>query len=72
MNGLFGSYVRQQENEASDTDILVSFSREVDRFDVVDLKKLLEKKLNASVDLVMVSARKPAAGKCIFQEVEHV
>ena len=70
--GLFGSYVRLQENESSDIDILVSFSRDVDLFDFVDLRELLEKKLNAKVDLVMVSALKPAIGKRILQTVEYV
>ena len=70
--GLFGSHVRQQENESSDIDILVSFSRDVDLFDFVDLRELLEKKLNSKVDLVMVSALKPAIGKRILQEVEYV
>ena len=70
--GLFGSYVRQQENESSDIDILVSFSRDVDLFDFVDLRELLEKKLNAKEDLVMVSALKPAIGKRILEEVEYV
>ena len=70
--GLFGSYVRQQENESSDIDILVSFSRDVDLFDFVDLRELLEKILNAKVDLVMVSALKPAIGKRILEEVVYV
>ena len=70
--GLFGSYVRQQENESSDIDILVSFSRDVDLFDFVDLRELLEKILNSKVDLVMVSALKPAIGKRILEEVEYV
>ena len=70
--GLFGSHVRQQEVESSDIDILVSFSRDVDLFDFVGLRELLEKKLNAKVDLVMVSALKPAIGKRILEEVEYV
>jgi predicted nucleotidyltransferase len=70
--GLFGSFVRRQENESSDIDILVSFDRDIDLFEFVDLKQLLEKKLQAKVDLVMRSALKPAIGKHILQEVEFV
>ena len=70
--GLFGSYVRQQENESSDIDILVSFQRDVDLFEFIDLREYLENTLQARVDLVMMSALKPAIGKRILKEVEYV
>ena len=70
--GLFGSFVHREENASSDIDILVSFNRDIDLLDFVDLKQLLEAKLRARVDLVMRSALKPAIGKRILQEVEFV
>ena len=70
--GLFGSYVRGQQRKRSDIDILVSFSREIDLFDFVDLREFLEGRLNGKVDLVMESALKPAIGKRILAEVEYV
>jgi len=36
--GLFGSYVRDQQRKKSDIDILVSFSRDIDLFDFIDLR----------------------------------
>ena len=70
--GLFGSYVRGQQRKRSDIDILVSFSREIDLFDFVELREFLEARLNGKVDLVMESALKPAIGKRILAEVEYV
>jgi uncharacterized protein len=70
--GLFGSYVREQQRKRSDIDIIVSFNREIDLFDFIDLREFLEARLHAKVDLVMESALKPAIGKRILAEVEYV
>jgi len=70
--GLFGSYVREKQRKRSDIDILVTFRRDVDLFDFLDLREYLENKLHAKVDLVMESALKPAIGKRILSEVEYV
>jgi len=70
--GLFGSYVKEKQRKRSDIDILVTFKRDVDLFDFLDLREYLEKKLRARVDLVMESALKPAIGKRILSEVEYV
>ena len=70
--GLFGSYVREQQREKSDIDILVSFSRDIDLFDFLELREYLENRLHQKVDLVMESALKPAIGKRIHSEVEYV
>jgi hypothetical protein len=70
--GLFGSYVREQQKKRSDIDILVSFSRDIDLFDFIDLREYLENRLHQKVDLVMESALKPAIGKRILSEVEYV
>jgi predicted nucleotidyltransferase len=70
--GLFGSYVREKQREKSDIDILVTFKRDIDLFDFLDLRKYLEDQLHVKVDLVMESALKPAIGKRILSEVEYV
>ncbi|MBI5557988.1 MAG: nucleotidyltransferase family protein [Deltaproteobacteria bacterium] len=70
--GLFGSYVREQQKKTSDIDILVSFTREIDLFDFLDLRDFLQDRLKVKVDLVMESALKPAIGKRILAEVEYV
>jgi uncharacterized protein len=70
--GLFGSYVREKQSKRSDIDILVTFNRDIDLFDFLDLRDYLEDQLHAKVDLVMESALKPAIGKRILSEVEYV
>lgn len=70
--GLFGSYARGQERKRSDIDILVSFNRDIDLFEFIDLREFLEARLYGKVDLVMESALKPAIGKRILAEVEYV
>ncbi len=70
--GLFGSYVKGRQTKKSDIDILVTFSRDIDLFEFLDLREFLESRLNAKVDLVMESALKPAIGRRILAEVEYV
>ena len=70
--GLFGSYAREQQRRRSDIDILVSFSRDIDLFDFLDLREYLEDRLQQKVDLVIESALKPAIGKRILSDVEYV
>lgn len=70
--GLFGSHVRGQASLRSDIDILVSYNRDIDLFEFVDLREFLESRLRGKVDLVMESALKPAIGKRILAEVEYV
>ncbi len=70
--GLFGSYVREKQSKRSDIDILVTFNRDIDLFDFLDLREYLESQLSIKVDLVMESALKPAIGKRILSEVEYV
>ncbi len=70
--GLFGSYVREKQSKRSDIDILVTFNRDIDLFDFLDLREYLESRLRTKVDLVMESALKPAIGKRILSEVEYV
>ena len=70
--GLFGSYVKGRQTKKGDIDILVTFSRDIDLFEFLDLRKYLESQLQAKVDLVMETALKPAIGKRILSEVEYV
>lgn len=70
--GLFGSYVRNQQRKKSDIDLLVTFHREIDLFQFMELREFLETRLHHKVDLVMESALKPTIGKRILAEVEYV
>lgn len=51
-SSLFGSYVRGEQSEKSDVDILVDYPREKSLFDFVDTKLQLEDALGRKVDLI--------------------
>lgn len=68
--GIFGSYVRGEESEHSDIDILIELNAPVG-WEFVDLKEFLEEILHKKVDLVTVGALKPQLKKKILQEVVY-
>jgi predicted nucleotidyltransferase len=70
--GIFGSYVRGEQKEDSDLDILVEFSKTPDLFEFIGLKQDLSDILGVKVDLVMKNALKPRIGERILEEVVQV
>lgn len=71
--GLFGSYVRGEQKESSDIDILIDFKDEgIGLFRFMDLEELLQKVLGEKVDLVCKDALKPRIGKQILNEVVFI
>lgn len=70
--GVFGSYIKGQEQPASDVDILVSFEESVDIFAFIELKEYLESILDRNVDLVTEKALKPAMKENILREVRYL
>jgi len=50
--GLFGSYVRYQQKESSDIDILVEFEKPVSLLHIVSLENYLSDILKIKVDIV--------------------
>jgi len=51
--GIFGSFVRGEQNKNSDLDILVEFYETIDLFTFIELKQFLSNILHTEVDLVM-------------------
>ncbi len=70
--GVFGSYVRGEQKEDSDLDILVEFHEPVGLFKFMELEEFLGKNTGVKVDLVSRKALKPRIGKCILEEVINV
>lgn len=71
--GLFGSYLRDEQYEESDIDLLVQFEKgHKDLFNYLRLKNYLEEILGASVDLVMKEAVKPRLKDTILGYVHYV
>jgi predicted nucleotidyltransferase len=70
--GLFGSYVRGEQREDSDLDVLVEFEYAPNLVEFVNLEYYLSALLGVKVDLVMKRALKPRIGERILQEVMEV
>jgi predicted nucleotidyltransferase len=72
--GIFGSYVRGEQTEKSDVDILVEFEggAKIGLLKFVNMENYLSDILGLKVDLVMKSALKPRIGKQILQEVSYL
>jgi len=70
--GLFGSYVRGEQKETSDVDILVEFEETPTLLEFVELENYLTKLLGVKVDLVMKRALKPTIKESILKEVVYV
>ena len=72
--GIFGSYVRGEQTEDSDVDILVEFDSSF-RFGLVTychIENYISDRLGKKVDLVMKTALKPYLGKRILSEVIYL
>jgi len=67
--GIFGSFVRDEQNSKSDLDLLVTFIRKPGLFKFISLENYLSELLGLKVDLVMPSALKKRIGKEIHSEV---
>lgn len=70
--GLFGSFVREEQIQGSDIDILVEFSEPTGLFEFIRLKNYLSELLDRPVDLVSKKALKPRIGQNILREVVFV
>ena len=70
--GLFGSYVRGEEKEGSDLDLLVEFADTPDLLEFVALGRDLSELLGVKVDLVMKRGLKRRIGERILEEVVTV
>lgn len=58
-SALFGSYVRGDNTDGSDIDILVDFPEDTTLLDVAHLQRTLEARLGKKVDLVSYNAISP-------------
>jgi len=72
--GIFGSYIRNEQKNDSDLDMLIEFEDEavITLIDFVQLENYLSDLLNNKVDLVMKKSLKPRIGKQILEEVLYL
>jgi predicted nucleotidyltransferase len=69
--GIFGSYVRGEQENISDIDILVEFSEPIG-WEFIDLQEYLEDILSLKVDLVTANALRSQFKERILREVAYV
>ena len=67
-SSIFGSYVRGEQREDSDIDLLVEFPDGLSLFDVAEIKYKLEDALGKKVDLVDFNRIKPRLKSYILSE----
>jgi len=70
--GIFGSYIRGEQKEVSDVDILVELEKPIGFVKFLKLEKRISGLLGIKVDLVTKKALKPFIGQQILQEVQYV
>lgn len=70
--GIFGSYIRNEQTEISDVDILVEFSQTPSLLKFINLENYLSDHLGIKVDLVHKSGLKPGIGERVLKEVIYL
>jgi len=70
--GLFGSYVRGEENTDSDIDILIDYKEDTSLFILGGLQYMLSSLFGKKVDIVMKKTLQRRIGKQILSEVIYV
>lgn len=70
--GIFGSYIRGEQNKRSDLDVLVEFDKPIGLLGFMALERELGELVDKKVDLVSKPALKPRIGKRILDEVVYI
>jgi hypothetical protein len=72
IKGIFGSYVREEQKESSDVDLLVMFFEGATLFDFVGLADYVEGKLNLKVDIVPIDTIREEIKENILKEAIYL
>ena len=70
--GIFGSYIRGEQDKSSDLDILIELEKPIGFVKFLKLENSLSALLGIKVELVTKKALKPYIGQRILQEVIYV
>lgn len=70
--GIFGSWIREENKETSDLDILVEFEEPVSLLGVVKLENYLSERLDIKVDLIPQKDVREELKERIFKEVIYL
>ena len=67
--GIFGSYVRGEQTQESDLDVLIDYDKPPDLFTLVEIEQNLSEMLDIKVDLITRKGIKP---QLLFQVLEVI
>ena len=72
--GIFGSYVRGEQNKKSDVDVLVEFTKDahIGLLKYLEMEIFLSEQLGLKVDLVAKGGLKPTLKDLVLSEVVYV
>jgi hypothetical protein len=70
--GIFGSYVRGEQNEESDVDILIDYEEAPSLLQLIDLENYLSENIGMKVDVVTKNGLKPKIKQRILADVIYV
>ena len=70
--GMFGSYIRGEQGEDSDIDILVTLEQPVSLLTFSEMGHHIEDLLGIRTDVVLKKTLKPYIGRRILEEVHYV
>lgn len=70
--GIFGSYVRGDQNEESDLDLLVNLQKRANLFELIELEEELSEILGVKVDLVTEKSLNKHIRPHIMKEVTYI
>jgi hypothetical protein len=70
--GIFGSYVREEQDENSDLDLLIQFEKPIGFFKFIALEDYLTERVGIKVELVTEDALKPLIKPHVMKEVVYV
>lgn len=70
--GIFGSYARGENTDASDIDILYSFDKSIGLFKLISIKENLEQKLNKKIDMVSEKYANPRLKPYILNDLKII
>ncbi|WP_250122471.1 nucleotidyltransferase family protein [Chroococcidiopsis sp. CCMEE 29] len=70
--GIFGSYVRGEQNEASDIEVLIDYEKAPTLFKLVELRNYLNELTGMKVDVVTKKGLKPRIRERVLSEVVYL
>ena len=67
--GIFGSYVRNEQKEDSDIDVLIELSEPMGLITFIGIEREISELIGIKVDLIIKDSLKPRIGQYILKEV---